>query len=132
MKCESSINKVILVGRVGKDPEIKSISSGSVANFSLATSESYKDKNGEKVETTEWSNCVAFGKLGDIIGQYVTKGSLLYVEGKLKTDKYTKDGVDKYSTKIVVNEMKMLGGKPDGSAQQDKPVAEPSLDDVPF
>lgn len=127
----SSINKVILVGRVGKDPEVKQIPSGSVANFSLATSESYKDKNGEKVETTEWSNCVAFGKLAEIIGQYVAKGSLLYVEGKLKTDKYTKDGVDKYSTKIVINEMKMLGGKPE-VASQSVPVAALSLDDVPF
>lgn len=128
----SSINKVILVGRVGQNPEVKQIPNGSVANFSLATSESYKDKNGEKVETTEWSNCVAFGKLGEIIGQYVVKGSLLYVEGKLKTDKYTKDGVDKYSTKIVINEMKMLGGKPDGATQVAAPVAAPLEDDVPF
>lgn len=130
----TSINKVILVGRVGKDPEVKQITNGSVANFSIATSESYKDKNGEKVETTEWSNCVAFGKLGEIIGQYVIKGSLLYVEGKLKTDKYTdKEGIEKYSTKIVVNEMKMLGGKLDAKPVA-PPVATPSQleEDVPF
>lgn len=108
----ASLNKVILIGNTGKDPEIRYMPNGKpVASFSIATSESWKDKaTGEKKESTEWHNCTAFDKLAEIIGQYVKKGQPLYVEGRIKTEKYTKDGVEKYSTKILVNEMKMLGG----------------------
>lgn len=116
----ASLNKVILIGNTGKDPEIRYMPNGKqVASFSIATSESWKDKaTGEKKESTEWHNCTAFDKLAEIIGQYVKKGQSLYVEGRIKTEKYTgKDGAEKYSTKIVVNEMKMLGGKGDGGAR---------------
>ena len=116
----ASLNKVILIGNTGKDPEIRYMPNGKpVASFSIATSESWKDKaTGEKKESTEWHNCTAFDKLAEIIGQYVKKGQPLYVEGRIKTEKYTgKDGAEKYSTKIVVNEMKMLGGKGEGSAK---------------
>jgi single-strand DNA-binding protein len=117
----ASLNKVILIGNTGKDPEIRYMPNGKpVASFSIATSESWKDKaTGEKKEVTEWHNCTAFDKLAEIIGQYVKKGQPLYVEGRIKTEKYTgKDGAEKYSTKIVVNEMKMLGGgKGEGGAK---------------
>ena len=116
----ASLNKVILIGNTGKDPEIRYMPNGKpVASFSIATSESWKDKaTGEKKESTEWHNCTAFDKLAEIIGQYVKKGQPLYVEGRIKTEKYTKDGVEKYSTKILVNEMKMLGGgKGEGGAK---------------
>ena len=114
------LNKVTLIGRVGKDPEIKYLSSGkAVANFSIATSESYKDKQtGEKVEKTEWHNISAFDRLAEIIGEYVKKGALLYVEGKIQTRKYEKDGVERYATSILINEMKMLGGRSEGDNQQ--------------
>ena len=116
----ASLNKVILIGNTGKDPEIRYMPNGKpVASFSIATSESWKDKaTGEKKDSTEWHNCTAFDKLAEIIGQYVKKGQPLYVEGRIKTEKYTKDGVEKYSTKILVNEMKMLGGgKGEGGAK---------------
>ena len=116
----ASLNKVILIGNTGKDPEIRYMPNGKpVASFSIATSESWKDKaTGEKKESTEWHNCTAFDKLAEIIGQYVKKGQPLYVEGRIKTEKYTKDGVEKYSTKILVNEIKMLGGgKGEGGAK---------------
>jgi single-strand DNA-binding protein len=114
------LNKVTLIGRVGKDPEIKYLSSGkAVANFSIATSESYKDKQtGEKVEKTEWHNISAFDRLAEIIGEYVKKGALLYVEGKIQTREYEKDGSKRYATSILINEMKMLGGRSEGDNQQ--------------
>ena len=114
------LNKVQLIGRVGKDPEIRYLTSGkAVANFSIATSESYKDKQtGEKVEKTEWHNISAFDRLAEIIGEYVKKGALLYVEGKIQTRKYEKDGVERYATGIQIHEMKMLGGRSEGESQQ--------------
>lgn len=134
------INKVILVGAVGKDPELRYSQSGSaVASISLATSESWKDKNGDKQERTEWHKLQFFGKLAEIVGEYVKKGQQLYVEGSLRTDKYTdKQGVEKYSTGIIVNEMQMLGGRRDQEGEQKpKAKAEPALDpfatdDMPF
>lgn len=114
------INKVILIGTIGKDPESKSLPSQMmVTNFSMATSESWKDKqSGEKVEKTEWHNITMFGKLAEITVQYVKKGSKVYVEGKLKTDKYKdKEGVDRYKTFIVANEMQILSNK-DKSEEQ--------------
>ncbi len=109
------INKVILVGNLGKDPEIRYTPSGAaVANITLATSESWKDKQtGEQQERTEWHRVVFFGRLAEVVGEYLKKGAQVYVEGKIKTDKYQdkETGQDKYSTSIVANEMQMLGGR---------------------
>lgn len=112
-----SVNKVFLVGHLGKDPEMRSTASGdAIASFSLATSESWKDKSGVKQEKTEWHDLVAFGKVAEIIGNYVKKGSLIHIIGKLQTDKYTDNqGIERYKTKIVVSEMTMLGSKSEGS-----------------
>lgn len=105
------LNKVQLIGRLGKDPEIRyTQGSEAVANVSLATSESWKDKNGEKQEKTEWHNLVFYRRLAEVVGEHLKKGSLIYIEGRITTEKYQKDGEDRYVTKIVVSEMKMLGG----------------------
>lgn len=119
------VNKVILVGNLGKDPETRALPSGAtVANFSIATSESWKDKTtGENVDKTEWHNIVAFGKLADIIAQYLRKGSQVYVEGALQTRKWQdKEGNDRYTTEIKINEMQMLGGKGDSGGGYSPPV----------
>jgi single-strand DNA-binding protein len=137
------INKVILVGRLGRDPEVKSTPSGTtVTKFSVATDEKFTDRNGEKQERTEWHNCEAWGKLGDICGQYLRKGKLVYIEGRINTDKWEKDGQTKYFTKVKVNEMKMLdrggdaGGSSGGGSGYDGPSdssdSGPEDDDVPF
>jgi single-strand DNA-binding protein len=109
----ASVNKVILVGNLGKDPEVRYLPSGdAVANITLATSSKYKAKTGEMVEETEWHRVTFFGKLAEIAGQYLKKGRPVYVEGRIKTRKYTdKDGVEKYATDIIANEMQMLGGR---------------------
>ena len=111
-----SVNKVILVGNVGRDPEIRHLDSGvAVANFPLATSESYTAKNGEKVTTTEWHNIVLWRGLADVAEKYVTKGRQLYIEGRIRTRSYDdKDGVKKYITEIYGDVMQMLGS-PSGS-----------------
>lgn len=121
----SSVNKVILIGRLGKDPETKYMTNGeAVTNFSIATSETWKDKSGEKQEKTEWHNITAYRKLAEIIAQYVKKGALIYIEGKLQTRKYqTKEGQDRYTTEIIVNEMQMLSSRQQGG---DHEQAEPS------
>ena len=110
------VNKVILVGNLGKDPEVRYLPSGdAVANITLATSSKYKSKTGEMVEETEWHRVTFFGKLAEIVGQYLKKGRSVYVEGRIKTRKYTdKDGVEKYATDIIANEMQMLGGREGG------------------
>ena len=110
----NGINKAILIGNLGKDPEVRYMPNGdAVANFTIATSESWKDKNtGEKQEKTEWHRCVAFRKTAEIISKYVTKGSKIYVEGKIQTRKWQgQDGQDKYTTEIVVRDLQMLGSK---------------------
>lgn len=109
----SGLNKVILIGRLGKDPEGMHLKSGdTVVAFSLATSESYKDKNtGERKEITEWHNCVAWRGLAEVIEKYVRKGDQIYVEGKIKTRSWEKDGQKHYTTEIIVDNMVMLGGK---------------------
>jgi single-strand DNA-binding protein len=109
----ASVNKVILVGNLGRDPEIRYLPSGEpVANIALATSSKYKNKSGEMVEETEWHRVTFFGKLAEIVGQYLKKGRSVYVEGRIKTRKYTdKDGIEKYATDIIANEMQMLGGR---------------------
>jgi single-strand DNA-binding protein len=108
-----SVNKVILVGFSGKEPESRSFADGTgVTNFSLATSEKYKDKSGEWKDQTEWHNISCFGKLAEIASQYVHKGTQVYVEGKIKTNKYTdKAGVEKYAVNIVVSSLQLLGSK---------------------
>jgi single-strand DNA-binding protein len=109
-----SVNKVILIGNVGKDPEVKYIEQDvPVAKFALATSESYKAKNGEKVETTEWHNIVLWRGLAKIAEQYVRKGSKLFIEGKITHRQYEQDGVTKFFTEIVGNNMEMLSSKAD-------------------
>jgi single-strand DNA-binding protein len=121
-----SINKVQLIGRVGKAPEVTHLETGNVvAKFSMATDDSYKDKNGEKVEVTDWHNVFAWGKLAEIIEKWVVKGSLLYVEGKLKTRSYEKDGVTKYITEVKADTMKMLGGKPESANNPSKEAGFP-------
>lgn len=108
------INKATIVGHVGRDPEIREMGSGGVvANVAVATTEKWKDKNGERQEKTEWHRLVFFGKLAEIVEKYVRKGSLIYVEGKLTTRKWEKDGVERYTTEINCNEMKLLN-KVDG------------------
>jgi len=108
------VNKVILVGHLGKDPEVRySPNGGAVTNITLATSESWKDKNtGEKQEKTEWHRVVFFGKLAEIAGEYLKKGSQVYLEGRLQTRKWQdKEGKDRYTTEIVAGEMQMLGSR---------------------
>ena len=107
------INKVILLGNVGKDPEVKYFDNeSSVANFSLATSETYTNKNGEKVTNTEWHNIQAWRGLAKVVEKYVRKGDLIYIEGRIKTRSYDdKDGNKKYITEILADEMKMLGSR---------------------
>ena len=118
------LNKVQLIGRLGKDPEIRyTQGSEAVATVSLATSESWKDKNGEKQEKTEWHNLVFYRRLAEVVGEHLKKGSLIYIEGKITTEKYQKDGEDRYATKIVVSEMKMLcGNKTDGESHVAAPA----------
>ena len=110
----ASVNKVIIVGNLGRDPEIRHLPSGdAVANIAVATTDKWKDKQtGEQKEQTEWHRVSFFGKLAEIVGQYLTKGSQIYIEGKLQTRKYTdKDGVEKFATEIRADSMQMLGSK---------------------
>ncbi len=114
-----SVNKVILVGRLGKDPETRYMTSGeAVTNATLATSENWKDKNGEKQEKTEWHNLVFYRRLAEIAGEYLKKGSQVYIEGKIQTRKWQdkETGKDRYTTEIIVNEMQMLGSKSGGGS----------------
>jgi len=111
-----SINKVILIGRLGRDPEVRSTPSGAtVAKFSIATDEKFTDRNGERQERTEWHNIVAWAKLAEICGQYLKKGKLVYIEGSLRTDSWDdkETGQKKYRTEIVARDMKMLDRKGD-------------------
>jgi len=125
----ASVNKVIILGNLGRDPEMRYMPSGdAMATVSIATTDSWKDKtSGEKKETTEWHRVVFFGKLAEIAGKYLKKGSSVYVEGSLRTRKYTdKDGIEKYATDIRADELKMLGGKTDSAPSQNP------NDDIPF
>ena len=116
------INKVILVGTLGKDPEVRYSQAGAaLTSVSIATNESWKDKNGEKQERTEWHRVKFFGRLAEIAGEYLKKGGQVYIEGSLRTEKYTdKQGVEKYSTDIIANEMQMLGGMPGGADRAER------------
>ena len=112
-----SVNKVILVGNLGKDPEVRNNQSGGkIVNITLATSETWNDRaSGERKERTEWHRVVFFGRLAEIAGEYLKKGSQVYIEGSIRTRKYNdKDGVERYATEIVANEMQMLGGRAGG------------------
>ena len=113
------VNKVIIIGNLGADPEVRYMpQGGAVANMTVATSERYKDKNtGEPKEITEWHKVVIYQRLAEIAGEYLRKGSKVYIEGKLKTRKWTdKDGIERYTTEIVANELQMLDGKQDGQS----------------
>jgi len=116
----ASVNKVILIGNLGKDPEVRYMPDGkAVANITVATSEKWKDKAGEKQERTEWHNVVFYSPLAEIVGQYLRKGSSVFVEGRLQTRKWQdKNGQDRYTTEIIANEMKMLGSRGDQSGSQ--------------
>jgi len=117
------INKVILVGNLGNDPDVKYTQSGmAVTRISLATTSVRKDRDGNTQERTEWHRVVFFGKLGEIAGEYLRKGRQVYIEGSIRYDKYTgQDGVEKYSTDIVADEMQMLGGRDDGGSYERAP-----------
>lgn len=114
----ASVNKVILVGNLGRDPEVRFMPNGeAVCNFSIATTDSWKDKAGAKQEKTEWHNIVMYRKLAEIAGEYLKKGRPVYVEGRLQTRKWqTKEGQDRYTTEIIADQMQMLGGREGGSS----------------
>lgn len=137
------VNKVILIGNLGRDPEVRYMPSGSaVANVTIATSESWKDKQtGEQQERTEWHNVAFFNRLAEVVGEYLRKGSKVYVEGSLRTRKWQgKDGQDRYTTEIIASEMQMLdsrgGAQSGGQAPQRQSEPEPHDDfensDIPF
>jgi len=149
----ASVNKVILMGNLGRDPEVRYMANGeAVCNFSIATTDSWKDKSGAKQERTEWHSIVIYRKLAEIAGEYLKKGRPVYVEGRLQTRKWqTKEGQDRYSTEIIVDTMQMLGGKdgdrsaddtgsyqakPSKPERQADPQPRPSIDefsdDIPF
>lgn len=109
----ASVNRVIIIGNLGRDPEMRYLPSGeAVANLAVATTDKYKDKSGQMVEHTEWHRVSFFGKVAEVCGQYLKKGGQVYVEGSLRTRKYTdKEGVEKYATEIRGDRMQMLGGK---------------------
>jgi single-strand DNA-binding protein len=144
----SGVNKVILVGRLGKDPEVRNLENGvTVVNFSMATSEAYKDKTtGDRKEVTEWHNIVLWRGLADVAAKYLHKGDMVYIEGKLKTKSWEKEGVTRYTTEIIGDNMTMLSSKsagaggdyakstssPDTSAPAPRPTADHTSDDLPF
>jgi single-strand DNA-binding protein len=139
----ASVNKVIIVGNLGQDPDVRYTQDGkAIANFSIATTESWKDKNtGEKKEKTEWHRVVVFGKIAEVCGEYLSKGSPVYIEGKLQTRKWTdKDGNDKYTTEIVVDmrgTVQFLGQRPQRDNQQQgrsepPPYSDNDDGDLPF
>ncbi len=145
-----SVNKVILLGHLGRDPEIRYMPNGDpVANFSIATSEQWRDKSGERVTRTEWHNITLHRRLAEIAVQYLTKGVMVYIEGRIQSRKYTgKDGVERMAYDIIGNEMKMLGGRGNGQQQESEtghqaeqprrqqtkpaPVMDDLDDDIPF
>lgn len=131
----AGVNKVILVGNLGKDPEVKYLDNGvAVANFSLATTENYKNKEGERVSQTEWHNIVLWRGLAEVAEKYLKKGASVYIEGKVRTRKWEdKEGVTRYSTEILGDNMTMLGGRPpsENTAEHDS-QSEDVKNDLPF
>lgn len=143
----SDLNKAMIIGRLGRDPEIRYTQDGkAVANFSLATSDRWRDKgSGDMQERTEWHRIVAFGRLGEICGEYLSKGKQVFIEGRLQTRSWEKDGVTRYTTEIVASNMQMLGARGDepgagrsmGQPAADRGYPEPPMgdsqdDDIPF
>ncbi|HOF15778.1 MAG TPA: single-stranded DNA-binding protein [Bacteroidales bacterium] len=140
----SGINKVILVGHLGRDPEVKTIDNGAkVARFSLATTEFYRDKNGERKEITEWHNVTCWRNLAEIAEKYLTKGKQIYVEGKIRSRSWEDGGVKKYATDIVADSFTMLGSKSDATdkyvsneteegTMEEPPFMKEDSDDLPF
>ena len=137
----ASVNKVILIGNLGKDPETRFMSNGdAVTNITVATTDAWKDKQGEKQEKTEWHRVTFYRKLAEIVGEYLKKGSAVYIEGRLETRKWQDaQGVDRYSTDIIANDMKMLGSKQGNSEQSERTKTETKSgsfddidDDIPF
>ena len=128
-----SVNKVILIGRLGRDPETRYMPNGdAITNFSLATDEQWRDRNGERQTRTEWHNVSLYGKLGEIANQYLRKGSQVFVEGKIQSRKYTdKDGIERMAYNIIGNEMKMLGNRNDGSDSGNNNAAPPTSSNPP-
>jgi single-strand DNA-binding protein len=130
-----TVNRVTLLGNVGKNPEVRAAPSGStIANFSIATTDRYKDKaSGEWKESTDWTNVASFGKLAEIVRDYVHKGSPLYVEGKLRTRSYEKDGQKQYRTEVIADNIVLLGsGKPSEHAAEAVVEQEMDTSDIPF
>ena len=145
-----SLNKAILIGRLGRDPEVRYMPNGeAVCNFSIATSETWKDQHGQKQERTEWHAITLYRRMAEVAGQYLKKGSQVYIEGRIQSRKYTdKNGIERTAYEIIGNEMKMLGGKAEGSSESAntaEPPAPPSrqtpgapaqpvdnIDEIPF
>ncbi|MBT5273795.1 MAG: single-stranded DNA-binding protein [Flavobacteriales bacterium] len=130
----AGVNKVILIGNLGKDPEVRYLDNGvAVANFSLATTENYKNKEGERVSQTEWHNIVLWRGLAEVAEKWLKKGSSVYVEGKIRTRKWEdKDGNTRYSTEILGDNMTMLGGKPSSETPVEVTPPTDKKDDLPF
>ena len=129
----SSVNRVILLGNIGKDPEVRETKAGNIVNLTMATSEKYTDKSGQKQENTEWHNLVVFGKLADVVAKYVKKGDKLYVEGSITTRKWEdKEGNTRYNTEIKVRDLTMLGGGEKKSTQPAAVTVGEEEDDLPF
>lgn len=130
------LNKVMLIGNLGNSPDIKFMPSGDqITSISIATTERYKDKNGQKVEKTEWHKVIFFGKVAEIAGEYLEKGSTCYIEGKIQTRKWDNDGVTRYATEIIANELKLLSRKTSEPVNTNKqvPVHDDYDDqDIPF
>jgi single-strand DNA-binding protein len=126
-----SVNKVILMGNLGRDPEVRFMPNGdAVCNFSIATTDSWKDKAGERQEKTEWHNIVMYRRLAEIAGEYLKKGRPVYLEGRLQTRKWqTKEGQDRYTTEIIADSMQMLGGRDGAPAQNTQPSPQPETKD---
>ncbi len=131
----ASINKAIIVGNLGNDPEIRYSSGGdAIANMNIATTDSWKDKEGRKQEKTEWHRVTMFGKLAEICGEYLKKGSQVYIEGKLQTRKWTdKENIERYTTEIIADTMKMLGKREKQKEERSHSTASTAVDDdIPF
>lgn len=129
----NDLNKCMFIGRLGNDPDCRYMPNGNaVASFSIVCGEKWKDQQGQVQERTEWVNCTVFGKLAEIVGEYLRKGSKVFIEGKMKTEKYTdNNGVEKYSTKIIVNNMQMLDSKPQDGCQSQGQAQRPAQNQAP-
>ena len=136
----ASVNKVIIIGNLGKDPETRFMSNGdAVTNITVATTDTWKDKSGDKQEKTEWHRVTFYRKLAEIVSEYLRKGSPIYIEGRLETRKWTdKEGIERYTTDIIANDIKMLGSKP-GAADSERTKTTTQTggfddmdDDIPF